>query len=77
MTDAELWDALDGLYAFDSGATDSGLHDTDLRRRAATAYAALSDAARARFIYEHMSGWDPDDIVEMIPWLNDLRWSAW
>lgn len=33
MTDGELSGALDGLYAYDTGATDSGIHDEDLRER--------------------------------------------
>ena len=30
---AALADALDGLYAYDGGATDSGIHDPELRAR--------------------------------------------
>lgn len=33
MTDAELAGALDGLYAYDTGSTDSGIHDEALRAR--------------------------------------------
>lgn len=33
MTDAELWDALDGLCAYDVGCTDSGIHDEKLRAK--------------------------------------------
>jgi hypothetical protein len=33
MTDEELRDALDGLHAYDEGATDSGIRDEDLRER--------------------------------------------
>jgi hypothetical protein len=33
MTDEELRRALDGLFAYDSGSTDSGIHDEDLRAR--------------------------------------------
>lgn len=33
MTDEELRAALDGLFAYDSGCVDSGIHDEDLRER--------------------------------------------
>lgn len=33
MTDDELRDALEGLFAYDEGATDSGIHDEGLRKR--------------------------------------------
>jgi hypothetical protein len=33
VTDEELRDALDGLRAYDEGATDSGIRDEDLRAR--------------------------------------------
>lgn len=33
MTGQELRDALDGLYAYDQGATGSGIHDETLRAR--------------------------------------------
>jgi hypothetical protein len=33
VTEDELFDALDGLMAYDEGATDSGIHDEDLRER--------------------------------------------
>jgi hypothetical protein len=33
MRDEELRDALDGLYAYDGGAVDSGIHDEGLRVR--------------------------------------------
>jgi hypothetical protein len=31
MTDDELRDALDGLFAYDTGSVDSGIHDEGLR----------------------------------------------
>ncbi len=37
MTDEELRDALDGLHAYDDGATSSGIHDEGLRVRCITA----------------------------------------
>jgi hypothetical protein len=33
VTDTELWDALDGLFTYDGGATDSGIHDEGLREQ--------------------------------------------
>ena len=33
MTYEEFKDALDGLFAYDSGCTDSGIHDEGLRAR--------------------------------------------
>ena len=31
MTDTELWESLDGLFSYDSGAIDSGIHDEELK----------------------------------------------
>lgn len=36
MTEAELTDALNGLHAYDEGATDSGIYDERLRARCIT-----------------------------------------
>lgn len=73
MTDAELWDALDGLMAYDVGATDSGIHDEALRARAGAAYVAMDDTARRRFLSDHMEGWASEDIAEMMGWLGGLQ----
>ncbi len=48
MTEAELWDALDGLMAYDLGATDSGIHDEDLRARVKAELLRLDTEAEAR-----------------------------
>lgn len=33
MTEQEMWEAMLGLYAYDTGAVDSGIHDEGLRER--------------------------------------------
>lgn len=37
-----LWDAIDGLHAYDVGAVDSGIHDEALRQRVIEYVASLS-----------------------------------
>lgn len=41
MNEQELRDALEGLYAYDDGATDSGIHDEALRERCKKAIKAM------------------------------------
>ena len=48
MTEEELWDALLGLMAYDLGATDSGIHDENLRARVKAELVRLDTEAEAR-----------------------------
>jgi hypothetical protein len=48
----ELCDALDGLKAYDSGSTDSGIHDEALRRRCIDQLHAMSERKVYRYTTE-------------------------
>lgn len=41
MSEQELREALDGLFAYDTGAVDSGIHDEALRQKCIAAIKAL------------------------------------
>lgn len=62
MTDDELRDALDGLYAYDGGATDSGIRDENLRAR-------CKEELKARHAGDGYGPWLSRLVREM--WLSD------
>lgn len=85
MTEYELWEALDGLFAYDDGCTDSGIHDERLRDRCirdlkdrrdslgTTAYAAwLAKFVRDRWLGDDAidMGYGLEDIKSFIDWLD-------
>lgn len=66
LTDEE-WDQLEGLLAYDIGATDSGIHDEDLRARLRARLrdipaSVVGGEARDRF---------PSIAEEMVRWLSN------
>ena len=84
MTDEELRKALDGLFAYDSGATDSGKHDEELRarcRKELTERQALPHAWRgfiSRLVRDLCltdeaieEGYGLYDALDFIEWLED------
>lgn len=82
MTDAELSDAIDGLFAYDTGATDSGIHDEALRERVVAylrslgeraAMAKLATIGRELYLTDAKiaQGYGLEDAAEL--W----RWFAW
>lgn len=86
MTDEELKDALDGLYAYDEGAADSGIRDEGLRERCIAALrqrrdeeeAAAWSAWTARLVRDMFltderiaQGYGLTDAVLFIRWLED------
>lgn len=50
MTDQELAEALEGLYAYDSGCVSSGIHDENLKARLHTVFHEKDASERVRFI---------------------------
>lgn len=82
MTDDELRDALDGLYAYDGGA-DSGIHDESLRarviqelkdRRGLGAWRAqVARLVREMWLSEEAieQGYGTEDAVRFAQWLED------
>lgn len=85
MTDEELRDALDGLYAYDKGSVDSGIHDEDLRARCIKAMdgrrgntEAVWRTWLARFTRDMWlsdesigQGYGMEDVVHFAEWLED------
>ena len=82
LSDAALWDALDGLLAYDLGATDSGIHDEALRARVRAQLEALPDDAFrlliSRYVRERMlseealtAGYGIEDVREFFTWMRD------
>ena len=50
LTEDELWDALDGLHAYDDGCVDSGIHDELLRDQVKRQMRSMSAEDRRAFI---------------------------
>jgi len=82
MTDAELWDALDGLKAYDGGALDSGIHDEALRQRVKEYLVSLPEPAAlatlSRFIRDMYltdtaitQGYGIESVADFIRWMRD------
>lgn len=83
MTDEELIDALDGLMAYDVGATDSGIHDEALRQRCKDEIATRSlrraddgthrydiEVVLAKYGAARLERGSLADIKEFIEWLD-------
>lgn len=86
MNEQELRDALDGLFAYDGGATDSGIHDEVLRTRCKKAIKAmpcepgelvprlwLSRLIRDMWLSEEAlsQGYGIEDAVSFLRWLEE------
>ena len=84
VTDGELRKALDGLFAYDGGATDSGIHDEGLRARCITALKEHRAAAEqwrpfvARLVRDMWlsdeaigQGYGLEDALEFTEWLEE------
>lgn len=82
MTDEELFDALDGLYAYDQGATDSGIHDERLRQRVSEYLdgletRSLNETLRRYLLTMYLSdeafdqGYGVEDVRNVLDWLYD------
>lgn len=85
MTRDELTGALDGLFAYDGGAVDSGVHDEGLRARCVEALAALplgpyelyspelSRLVRDMWLSDEAidAGYGLETAVEFVRWLGD------
>jgi hypothetical protein len=81
LTQAELYAALDGLMAYDLGATDSGIHDERLRARVKDQLQALSEEefrfTISRFVRDAClaedqlaAGYGIEDVRDFINWLS-------
>lgn len=78
MSDDELGDALEGLYAYDQGATDSGIHDEALREKCKARLQTVEGLWLARWARDHFlseraldQGYRLEDVRGFIEWLSD------
>ena len=78
VNDEELRDALDGLHAYDVGATDSGIRDEDLRARCIARLAKMRPIEIRSMIREMRlsparvaEGYGIADAEELRMWLRD------
>lgn len=83
MKYAALKDALDGLHAYDNGATDSGIHDEMLRQRVKEYLRSLPEDRRRKLLGRigrdlYLSdgaleaGYGMESILEFARWLDDM-----
>lgn len=69
---------MDALFAYDSGATDSGIHDEALRERVKAWLQAVDSEWLSRFVREiYLSdkalsqGYRLEDVRSLLDWLRD------
>ena len=69
----KLKDSLDGLFAYDMGATDSGIHDEMLRAEIKNHLSTLSQTDKKALVDRIVSefGWEEEDREEFIKWLEN------
>lgn len=78
----ELKDALDGLIAYDEGATDSGIHDEGLRQRCQEYIRSLPPKEQRALVAKltidmYLSptaldaGYGPEDAKGFLEWMDD------
>ena len=81
MTQEKLFDAIDGLSAYDSGCTDSGIHDELLRQRVKDCLNGFTEeefsVTMSVYIREHFvseeaikQGYGIEDVAYFITWLD-------
>ncbi len=82
MNKEALFDALDGLSAFDHGCTDSGIHDDVLKARVRKYMRALSSDEYRALVSEFLvsmflsperveQGYGPEDAMMFMEWCED------
>jgi len=78
----QLGEALDALFAYDMGATDSGVHDDEMKDAIAEYMDSLTDRARSDLLCDHLiehfvgpearaSGYGIEDAWHFLRWLQD------
>lgn len=82
MTYEELRAAIDGLYAYDQGATSSGIHDEHLRAKVKAHIKALPDLEHRAFLARLVidlslstealaAGYGPEDALAILEWIDN------
>lgn len=69
MTKKQLFDAIDGLFAYDTGCVSSGIKDEALRAKVRE---QLSTENLTEFlrIYYYEPGYDIEDVAAFIDWVR-------
>lgn len=81
MSNEQLFDALDGLMAYDHGATDSGIHDENLRQQVNVYLAGLDRVTRNKLLTQFLmvyclsdaklaEGYGLADVKVLLDWLD-------
>ena len=75
MNREELFDALDGLRAYDGGCTDSGIHDELLRSKVKKQLQESPTIDKDLLIFVHTyfdpeKGYTFEDVIEFTYWLD-------
>jgi hypothetical protein len=82
LTEAELWDAMDGMHAYDTGCVDSGIRDEVLRHRVKVQMRGMPDDERrmmlARLFRDNYltdeaisQGYGLEDAADFWRWLDE------
>ena len=76
MKNEELFDALDGFFAYDGGAWDSGISDNNLREKVKKYLQECKDTNKKllEFIHTHYKpedGYTIEDTKEFIEWIEN------
>lgn len=78
----ELWQSLEGLFAYDTGSIGSGIHDPVLKRRCFDTLDAMTPDQHRLFISRNLrdaylseeglgQGYGYEDVAAFIRWLED------
>lgn len=70
MDKQALFKALDGFKMYETGATDAGIHDPDLRVQVFGYLKGLPEAERDALLHEWTEVFVGDDVEEACDWLN-------
>jgi hypothetical protein len=81
MTEQEFIEAVDALSAYDSGATDSGIHDLELFSRVWKQFNDWDETTRniamSHLFMKYLSeealaeGYGYEDVIDLIDWFRD------
>ncbi|PEM55339.1 hypothetical protein [Bacillus wiedmannii] len=83
MNQKKIFESMEGLYAFDTGSTDSGINDELLRKQIVSYLETLDDnefrILMSTFIREYFvsheaieNGYGIEDLVQFIKWLDEF-----
>ena len=75
MTKDELFDTLDGMFAYDAGCTDSGIKNEPLRRQIFKHMAALPTGVQLQIVSAFLTKeYTPEQGYGVEEWVDFLVW---